>query len=42
MLTHVSLDPTVGYEASNHYFFTKNTLLEKLINCDCIIRTYKK
>jgi len=32
-----AVDPTIGYESSNHYFFTRNTLLEKLINCDDIL-----
>ena len=33
-----SLDPTVGYEASNHYFYTSHLLREKLLNCDKLIR----
>ncbi|MBE6687701.1 MAG: hypothetical protein E7588_00300 [Ruminococcaceae bacterium] len=41
MLVHMSEDPTVGYESSNHYFFTKNTLLEKILNCDYIINKYE-
>ena len=40
MLIHMSQDTTVGYESSNHYFFTVNTLLEKILNCDHIINTY--
>ena len=32
-----AVDPTIGYESSNHYFFTRSTLLEKLINCDDIL-----
>ena len=31
-------DPSIGYESSNHYFFTQNTLLEKLVNCDHLTR----
>ena len=27
----------IGYEASNHYFYTANILKEKLINCDNLI-----
>ena len=41
MLTLAGEDPTVGYESSNHYFFTKNTLLEKLLNCDDLISRYQ-
>ena len=29
-------DPRVGYEASNHYFYTQNTLKEKVLNLDRI------
>ena len=31
------LDSRIGYEASNHYFFTENDLKEKVINCLHII-----
>ncbi|MGM9624308.1 MAG: hypothetical protein ACI3XM_01250, partial [Eubacteriales bacterium] len=40
MLQLTALDPTIGYESANHYFYHKNHLLEKLVNCDYIIRTY--
>ncbi len=33
-------DPMIGYESANHYFYHRNHLLEKLVNCDYIIRTY--
>ena len=26
-------DPAIGYESSNHYFFTRSDLLEKVLNC---------
>ena len=26
-------NPTIGYESSNHYFYNRNALLEKIINC---------
>jgi hypothetical protein len=29
-------DPTFGYESSNHYFFVRQDLLEKLVNLDFI------
>lgn len=32
--------PTVGFEASNHYYYTQNALKEKVLNCDYIIRNY--
>ena len=30
-------NPRFGYEASNHYYFTKSQLIEKIINCEYII-----
>ena len=38
MLRLSAQDPAVGYESTNHYFFTKNTLLEKLVNCDYLLQ----
>ncbi|MDR0855827.1 MAG: hypothetical protein LBM78_00285, partial [Clostridiales bacterium] len=32
LLKLVAAHPSIGYEASNHYFYTKNRLLEKLLN----------
>ncbi|MGN1347079.1 MAG: hypothetical protein ACI4V1_09845 [Eubacteriales bacterium] len=29
----VSRNPTIGYESSNHYFYHRNALLEKVVNC---------
>ncbi len=31
-------DPMIGYESANHYFYHRNHLLEKLINCDFIMK----
>lgn len=31
-------DARIGYEASNHYYFTQNSFLEKLINLDLLMR----
>lgn len=33
-----SRDPFVGYESSNHYFYTRNLLIEKIINCRYLSR----
>ena len=33
-----SKDARIGYEASNHYFYTKRTLVEKILNCINIIK----
>ena len=36
-----STDCKIGYEASNHYYFTQNTFLEKIINLDYLESLYK-
>ncbi len=30
-------DSRLGYEASNHYYYTENDLLEKVLNCDWVM-----
>jgi hypothetical protein len=30
----VNKNPTIGYESSNHYFFTRSDLVEKVLICD--------
>lgn len=32
------LDSRIGFEASNHYYYNENTLLEKILNCQQLIR----
>jgi len=32
--------PQVGFEATNHYYYTKGSLMEKVINCQHIIDKY--
>ena len=39
LLTLSAVDPMIGYESANHYFYHRNHLLEKLINCDYLIRS---
>ncbi|MBO5223694.1 MAG: hypothetical protein J6C23_04190 [Clostridia bacterium] len=34
-------DARIGYEASNHYYFTQNSFLEKLVNLEYLKRLYK-
>ncbi len=41
MITLAAEDPSIGYEASNHYFYNENTLLEKLLSLDKIINDVK-
>lgn len=31
------VDPRIGYEASNHYFYTPNDLYEKILNCQYLL-----
>ncbi|MBQ4527763.1 MAG: hypothetical protein II998_06805 [Clostridia bacterium] len=33
----MQLHPTIGFEAANHYYYTKNMLKEKVLNCQHII-----
>ena len=35
------LRPAVGFEAANHYYFNRQMLLEKLVNCDWLLELYK-
>ncbi|MBR7130935.1 MAG: hypothetical protein IKC82_02960, partial [Lentisphaeria bacterium] len=37
MLTIQQRDSLIGFEASNHYMYGENTLLEKIINCRDIL-----
>ncbi len=34
--------PSIGFEAANHYYYTKGMLKEKLVNCQYIIDKYMK
>ena len=38
MLELMNRNASIGFEAANHYFFSKGCLLEKIINCNEIIR----
>ena len=33
---------TIGYEASNHYFYYRNVLMEKVISCRCLAERAKQ
>jgi len=41
LLTLSCEDPMIGYESANHYFYHRNHLLEKLVNCDYLMRMYQ-
>ena len=34
-------DSTIGYEATNHYYYRPLDLAEKVLNCDQVIRNLK-
>ena len=36
----VSEDSRIGYEASNHYFYTRQTLLEAAVACEYLLSRY--
>ncbi len=33
---------TIGYESSNHYFYTKSNLMEKIVNCEYLAECLRK
>ena len=32
----------VGFEAANHYYATRSSLMEKVINCDWLLEKYDR
>lgn len=42
MLELMNLNASIGFEAANHYFFSKGCLCEKILNCSEIIRQLEK
>ena len=38
MLELMNLNPAIGFEAANHYYYSKGCLCEKIVNCSDIIR----
>ncbi|MDD3153279.1 MAG: hypothetical protein PHS41_00310 [Victivallaceae bacterium] len=42
MLKLVLSDPRIGFEPSNHYMFTANELMEKIINCEFLINSSRR
>ncbi|MDD2479987.1 MAG: hypothetical protein PHS31_08850, partial [Victivallaceae bacterium] len=41
LLNVVRQDSRIGFEASNHYYYTENTLLEKVLNCQNLLHNIK-
>ena len=42
MLSLMNKNASIGYEAANHYYFSKGQLAEKIINCNHVISSIKK
>jgi hypothetical protein len=42
MLSLMNENAALGYEAANHYYFSKGQIAEKIINCNNVIDTLKK
>ncbi len=42
MLTLMNQNAAIGYEAANHYYFSKNQIAEKIVNCNYIIKIFTK
>ena len=40
MLKMMNLNPAVGFEAANHYYFSRFGICEKVINCDYLLEKY--
>jgi len=41
MLKLMNKNAAIGFEAANHYYFSKGELAEKILNCNYIIRRHK-
>jgi len=41
MLSLMNKNAAIGYEAANHYYFSKGQLVEKIINCNYVIEKLK-
>ena len=42
MLSLMNKNASIGYEAANHYYFSRGQVVEKIINCDYIIKKFEK
>ncbi len=32
----------IGYEAANHYYFSKGQIVEKIVNCEYLIDVFRR
>lgn len=42
MLELMNKNAAIGYEAANHYYFSKGQLLEKIVNCHYVIEKFEE
>lgn len=42
LLGIIRRDSRIGFEASNHYYYSESSLLEKMINCQCLREQFEK
>lgn len=42
MLKLMNQNPAIGFEAANHYYFSRFGICEKVINCDYLLEKYSK
>lgn len=42
MLRLMNQSPAIGFEAANHYYFSRYGICEKVINCDYLLEKYSK
>lgn len=42
MLDLINKNAAIGYEAANHYYYSKGQLIEKIVNCNYIIDVFNK
>lgn len=42
MLCLMNQNPAIGFEAANHYYFSRFAICEKVINCDYLLEKYSR
>lgn len=42
MLALMNKNAAIGYEAANHYYFSKGQIVEKIVNCHHVIESFEK
>lgn len=42
MLRFMNQNPAIGFEAANHYYFSRFGICEKIINCDYLLEKYSQ